>query len=155
LLSLVSRQADPSRQRFANPENERLFVLTTVGSVIVFGSFSLLSAAKSPPLALLPVALGSAAIWLLHRAFRASYVEVSPDGVVVRNPFASIWLEWDEVVRLQGGRFLTIELVDGRVVRAWAVQSANWSLMSRRSGYADDVAKEISTRRGLLPPPHP
>lgn len=131
-------------ERFQNPENRRLFLIAASGAVVVAGFLVVALLATLPALAPIPALIGALLFQLLKRVFREPNVEVNGDGIWVNNPFSRTWVEWKDVAGFTAGRFLIIELKNGARIVAWAVQNPNIQFMTRREGYADEVAQRLS-----------
>jgi hypothetical protein len=78
-------------------------------------------------------------------------IEVSSDGVSVVNPLRTIVMSYDEIRAVRpGSSGVQIELVSGRTVKAWAVQSTrdvrDARSMAKRSG---EVVRAIEAHAGI------
>lgn len=138
----------PSSEVFQNPENKTVHL---VG--VIFGAGFVLAALYAVLLseyALAPGAaiLGLAILVVNDRSFRRARVEAGPGGLVVINPFGVSRIEWLHVRALRSDRFLEVETVDGRTIRAWGVQGRNIDIARGDDGYVGMVAQRLELLKG-------
>lgn len=80
-------------------------------------------------------------------------IEARPDGLRITNPLGTYLLRWDELRDVTPGyRGLQLEMSDGRLINAFAVQGSNWSSWRHRSTRADDIAAELMHRARRIAP---
>ncbi|MDX6678730.1 MAG: Bacterial domain [Solirubrobacteraceae bacterium] len=76
------------------------------------------------------VAVALPVLWMLIRSMKAA-VTTDVEGVVVRNLFRTVWLDWSQINRFVVGtagfrsRVALVELADGTVIAAWGIQGPN------------------------------
>jgi hypothetical protein len=136
-----------ARRRFRTPTYPYVGALFSLFLTVVAYIAVRTSAARLAlvlPIAVVGVALSGA---LIFRVYVRPHVDICCDGLTVCNPFGSLQVPWSSVQRIDVDRVLTITLVDGQVVRAWAVQAANITRLLHRESRADRVASELERWR--------
>jgi hypothetical protein len=96
----------------------------------------------------LPAALTTmlvvAADVLVYRSLLRARLVAEGDGIVVVNPFHTWRLRWEEIARFDARRSLAVTLMDGSVVRSWAVQTPNVAGLLGREADSDVVARRLN-----------
>jgi hypothetical protein len=95
------------------------------------------------------VAIAALAVPLLVAAFRPRLI-LSPTSLVVVNPLRRRTLPLSSIRGVEPEwAGLAIELDDGEVISAWAVQKANLTRWLARPGRSDHAAAEVRRAAGL------
>lgn len=147
---------------FAGSSGERVvfrnrFYPILGASLILLAVFAVVTivVATHPPLgaALAIAVLGAGIAFAAWECYVQPCVIAEPTRLIVRNPFRIYTIPNRRVDGFEAGQLLTIRLDDGTVVKAWAVQSANISLMLKRKSEVDRVAdllaRSVQESRGV------